>query len=129
MKTLYIIRGVPDSGKTTLANKLVGPENVFEADQYFSRDGEYKFEHGELPEAHGDCQYRVGDAMKEGRENIAVSNTSTKNWEMFAYIDAAKIYGYTVVVIRLESQFGNVHGVPDDKVQAMKERFEDYDNG
>ena len=41
MKTLYIVRGVPGSGKSTFAKTLGGTH--FETDNYFMIDGEYKF--------------------------------------------------------------------------------------
>ena len=46
-KILYIVRGVPGSGKSTFAEKLVGHDFlVCEADKYFidKETGEYKFD-------------------------------------------------------------------------------------
>lgn len=125
-KEVYIIRGVPGSGKSTLARKLAAPENIFEADQYFYKDGEYKFDSTKLKDAHADCAARFIDAVHAERTPLVVSNTSTKVWEFERYIDVGRAHGYSVCVIRLESQFGNVHGVPDDKVKAMLDRMEDY---
>jgi len=43
MKELFLLRGLPGAGKSTLA-KSIGPINI-EADQYFiDSDGEYKFD-------------------------------------------------------------------------------------
>lgn len=44
---LTLIRGLPGSGKTTLAKQL-GVLHV-EADMYFMRDGRYQFEDGKAP--------------------------------------------------------------------------------
>ena len=41
-KTLFILRGLPGSGKTTLA-KSIGAVH-FEADMYFMEGNEYKFD-------------------------------------------------------------------------------------
>ena len=41
-------------------------------------------------------------------------------------MDLAKEFGYTVVSLIVENRHGgeNVHGVPADKVQEMRDRFE-----
>jgi 50S ribosomal subunit-associated GTPase HflX len=58
--------------------------------------------------------------------HIVVSNTFTKEWEMAEYFDLAKQYGYQIFSIIVENRHGGVnqHGVPDDKLQQMKNRFE-----
>ena len=83
MKILYIVRGIPGSGKSTFANSLGCP--VFEADMYFMKDGEYKFEADKLKLAHNWCKLRVEHSMEDDLPKIAVSNTFTQEWEMEAY--------------------------------------------
>ena len=130
MKTLYLIRGIPGSGKSTLARQLA--YYVFEADDYFKKDGEYVFISADLGKAHAECQRRVEEMMDidgvgEGQDavlSIAVSNTFTRLWEMQPYKDLAEKYGYTVFTILCQNDFGNVHGVPAGVVQRMKERME-----
>ena len=45
---------------------------------------------------------------------------------MEAYYEMAKQYKYRVISIIVENRHGGVndHGVPEDKVQAMRDRFE-----
>jgi predicted kinase len=134
MKTLYIIRGVPGSGKSTFAKELVGADFlVCEADKYFvDREGNYKFDGSKLKEAHEWCRDRVETFMEDSLLNdqfyrrIAVSNTFTREWEMQAYVDLAEKYGYRVFSVIVENRHGssNVHGVPDEVIEKMKERFE-----
>ena len=124
-KVLYIVRGVPGSGKTTLAKQLTA--NVFEADHYFyDNDGNYNFVPSEIKEAHKECQQFVGLAMESGIPKIAVSNTFTQEWEMEPYFELAKKHGFKVFTIVVENRHGGVnqHGVPEDKIQIMKDRFE-----
>ena len=59
--------------------------------------------------------------------DVYVSNTFTRVWEMQKYIDLANHHNAELVVYRCTGNFDNVHGVPSDKVQQMKERFEDCD--
>ena len=124
MKILYIVRGIPGSGKSTFANSLDCP--VFEADMYFMNDGEYKFEADKLKLAHNWCKLRVEHSMEDDFQKIAVSNTFIQEWEMEAYYEMAKQYGYTVFSVIIENRHGgiNQHGVPEDKLQMMKDRFE-----
>ena len=123
-KILYIVRGIPGSGKSTLAKHLTS--NVFEADHYFyDNDGNYNFIPSEIKEAHKECHQFVGHAMESSIEKIAVSNTFTQEWEMEPYFELAKKYGYKVFTIVVENRHGgtNVHNVPEDKIEQMKNRF------
>lgn len=125
--TLYLIRGIPGSGKSTLAYKLFSGglvEHVFEADEYFIQDGEYKFDTMKLNAAHRHCQQRTVQALLEGR-SVCVSNTSTTRKEIASYEQIAIDTGSTFVSIIVENRHGGVsiHGVPEDKIQQMKDRF------
>ena len=133
MKKLYIVRGLPGSGKSTFAEALVGSDFlVCEADKYFIVDGEYKFDATKLRQAHEWCKNRVETYMEDSLVNdqfyreIAVSNTFTQEWEMEAYYKLAEQYGYMVFSIIVENRHGGVnqHGVPADKLEQMKNRFE-----
>ena len=124
-KVLYIVRGIPGSGKSTFAKQLTS--NVFEADHYFyDNDGNYNFIPSEIKEAHKECQQFVGYAMESSIPKIAVSNTFTQEWEMEPYFELAKKYGYMVFTVVVENRHGgkNVHNVPEDKIQTMKDRFQ-----
>ena len=123
-KSLYLIRGIPGSGKSTLASEI--SEVSFEADQYFIKNGEYIFDPSKLKEAHQWCQLQVDSAMACGEEKISVSNTFTQEWEMETYFKLAEKYGYQVFSLIIENRHGNknLHGVPDDTLQRMRDRFQ-----
>lgn len=123
MKELILLRGIPGAGKSTLAN-LICNQHV-EADMFFMQDGEYKFEASKLKQAHEWCQDKTEAWMRNGY-NVIVSNTFTQEWEMDAYYKLAEKYGYRVHSLIVENRHDglNKHGVPADKLEQMKNRFE-----
>lgn len=124
MKSLFLLRGLPGAGKSTLAATIGGPN--FEADMFFMENGSYNFDVNKLKDAHNWCRHSVMDAMKAGEPKVIVSNTFTKEWEMEAYYLLAEELGYTVFSLIVENRHNgeNTHGVPTDTLQIMKNRFE-----
>ena len=124
-KILTICRGIPGSGKSTFAKTLGGQH--YEADMYFiDEEGNYNFDVTKIKDAHQWCQSFVETDMVLEYPKIVVSNTFTQEWEMEPYFKLAKEYGYTVFTIVVENRHGGVnqHGVPEDKLQMMKDRFQ-----
>jgi len=124
-KILYIVRGIPGSGKSTFAKTLGGQQ--YEADMFFiDEHGDYQFDVTKIKDAHQWCQGMVKTDMTLEYPKIIVSNTSTQEWEMKPYFDLAKEFGYTVFTIIVENRHGgkNQHGVPEDKIEQMINRFE-----
>jgi predicted kinase len=125
-KILYCVRGVAGSGKSTFAKTLGGRH--YEADMFFIDpiSGEYKFDGSKIKLAHEWCQNRVEGDMILNMDKIVVSNTFTQEWELEKYFELAKKYGYKVFTIIVENRHGgtNVHNVPEDKIEQMKNRFE-----
>lgn len=127
MKELYLLRGLPGSGKSTLAKSLGGMH--MEADKYFMDGDEYKFDPSKTRDAHAWCQNAVRVWMTNSVPKIVVSNTFTQEWEMQPYFDLAEKYGYRVYSLVVENRHGvsedtNIHNVPKDTIQKMRDRFE-----
>jgi predicted kinase len=123
-RNLFLLRGIPGSGKSTLSKEL-NTINV-EADTYFvGKNGEYTFDPTKLSDAHSWCQDYTESLMEQETASISVSNTFTQEWEMKAYYDMAKKHGYTVFSIIVENRHGgtNTHNVPDVALSSMRERF------
>lgn len=129
MKTLYIVRGVAGAGKSTFAKSIGGVH--IEADQFFMINGKYNFDITKIKLAHKYCQNQTEAWMKTdgtqvNNDKIVVSNTFTQEWEMEPYFKLAEKYGYRTFSLIVENRHGGVneHGVPEDKLELMKTRFE-----
>ena len=132
--TIYLIRGLPGCGKTTMAHWLT--DYRVAADDFFMVDREYQFDPSKLPEAHAWCLEEATGMI--WRPYTAVHNTFTERWEMEPYIRMAAEKGARVVVASLfdggltdeELAARNTHGVPVEAIAKMRERFEhDWRNG
>lgn len=127
-QTLYLIRGLPGAGKTTLAESLLESkivQRICEADSYFlDEGGVYRFDGAFLGKAHDLCYNLVERAILSG-ESVAVSNTFTTEREMEKYVDLAKERGIKLVSLVVENRHGkrSVHDVPETAMRRMRERF------
>lgn len=122
---LIIIRGIPGSGKSTFAKTFEGYVHL-EADQYFMKDGIYQFNPKLLGKAHKWCQETCRLALLEGK-NVVVSNTFTTHKEYRPYQDIATSPEINCVIRiwKCVGEFENVHGVPPEALQRMKDRWQD----
>jgi predicted kinase len=129
---LILLRGLPGAGKTTLgevmlqSNQVTRPD-VISADNYFMDDkGNYNFDPTKLKEAHNNCQQICADRMRLEFSKVVVANTFTEEWEMKPYFEMAERYNYRIHTIIVENRHGgeNIHGVPKEKLQQMKDRFQ-----
>lgn len=127
---LILIRGVSGSGKTTYAKKLMKEDPTlshYEADMFFYGDDDYyHFDPRQLKDAHSWCQGSTEKDLKNGK-SVIVSNTFTQKWELQPYIEMANKYGAQVIIKKMTGNYKNIHGVPDDIVERMKDRWENVD--
>ncbi|XP_023376389.1 NEDD4-binding protein 2-like 1 [Pteropus vampyrus] len=136
-KHLYLLRGLPGSGKTTLPRQLQHDfprALIFSTDDYFFReDGAYEFNPDFLEEAHEWNQERARRAMRTGISPVIIDNTNLHAWEMKPYAVMALENNYEVIFREPETRWKfnvqelarrNIHGVPREKIHRMKERYE-----
>lgn len=122
MPELRIIRGLPGSGKSTLAASMEGFLH-FEANMYFSRRGEYKFDHEKLSQAHNWCLQETKKALLAGR-NVVVANTFVKVCEMMPYRLLAIETMAFFTVYHATGEFKNTHEVPGSTIARMKHNWQ-----
>lgn len=129
---VYIIRGLPGSGKSTIAQALAGATGVIvSADDFFIENGKYKFDGIKLGKAHESCRLKFVEALEKQISRVVVDNTNiTKDWYKF-YEDTAKSLGYQVAVLCVHTDLTdaqlakrNKHGCPEQTIKKMRERFE-----
>ncbi|XP_058886463.1 NEDD4-binding protein 2-like 2 isoform X2 [Acipenser ruthenus] len=133
---LILLRGVPGSGKSTLAKELLSSSPdavVLSTDDYFSQEEGYSYDPSLLGDAHEWNKKKAGEAMDQGKSPVIIDNTNTQAWEMKPYVELALERGYRVEFhepdtswkfdpVELEKR--NKHGVPQEKIAQMLERFE-----
>ena len=129
MKTLFLVRGVPGSGKSTLVKSL--DAYAVAADDYHTdADGNYNWKPENSKAGHEWCQNRVREIMETCDEticsDIAVHNTFTQAWKMQPYFALAAEYGYRVTTLIVENRHGSksIHNVPSETIKKMTDRFE-----
>lgn len=128
-RILYILRGCPSSGKTTLAKTLEEtlPNCVAIAadDFHYDNKGNYNWKPTNVGKSHDKCKEWVLLAMYSQCTNIIVHNTSTSEKELKPYTDMAGQHGYKVVSLVVENRHGNKndHNVPQDTVDKMEQRL------
>jgi len=146
MKTLFLLRGLPGAGKTTVVNLLSEDDKypILSADVYFETiTGRYDWNVSKIKEAHSWCRHECMALMADLRRfinypnfdgivkdwdksKIFVANTFTQEWEMEDYFKLAEKYGYQVVTMIVENRHGskNIHDVPEETIEKMKNRFQ-----
>jgi len=124
-KILLIIRGLPGAGKSTLAEAL-NIRAVCTADDWYVRNGIYKWNYMTIGEAHDWCKRKCRRFMQVGVERIIIANTSITARAIEPYFDMAKEFDYKVFSIILENRLSmkNIHNVPEETLENMKNKFE-----
>ncbi len=151
-KTLFIVRGLPGSGKTSLVSLIETmmaiiwssgtsflsneQKKIYHSiskgfsthctDDYFTDPitGKYNFDPLLLDEAHEANLTNVLESMKANLQYIFVHNTFSQSWEGQPYFTLARQYGYDIFVIETQNPFTSIHGVPEKVIDNMISRWQ-----
>jgi predicted kinase len=126
--TLTLIRGLPGSGKSSLAKQIIiDAENGsihLEADMFFTDEsGVYLFDPRLLKKAHAWCQDECKRALKN-KISVVVSNTFVKHWEMAIYRELAMQFNAELIIKTCKSQYENIHNVPALTIGKMRQQWQ-----
>lgn len=129
MKSLILLRGLPGSGKTTLAHVLSenGQYPVYSVDDYFTHPetGEYQFRYKENYLAYRHCEESCRASMIKGEKKIFIHNVFSIEWEMEPYFKLASEHEYQLHIVTVENYHDqqNTHAISDEQIKKMAEKF------
>ena len=146
IKMLLFVRGLPGSGKSTVAEKYKAKHHdsciVCSTDEYWMRpDGRYDWNYELIGEAHAWNQNRVerylaSEQAMDWDTIVIVDNTNVNFKEMKPYIIMALEFGYDIEFKEPDTEWKydveecfkkNTHGVPYSTVLKMYQRWEDHE--
>ena len=84
--------------------------------------GSYNFDPTKVHRAHEWCLQSAGGALDQ-LDVAIVSNTFTTVRELRPYFTLAATYDIVPTVVLAENTWGNVHGVPEESLERMRNRF------
>ena len=130
-KILYLMRGLPGSGKSTKARAL--SKNIYSTDDFFIENGIYKFDFEKLEEAHNWNQQRVKESMSKVISPIVIDNTNSKAWELKPYVKMGIEFNYSIFLVEPETEYKfnpkelakrNIHNLTEEKIKEFLKKFE-----
>jgi len=120
---LQIIRGLPGSGKTTLALVKYPHLMRVETDMYFSRRGQYVFTKELNRKAVNWFENTVFDFAYEKFDFVVTGVFAAHTERLEFCIRQALDFGYDVYIKTLTADHGNVHNVPRAHLDSMRAAF------
>jgi predicted kinase len=136
---LFVMRGIPGAGKSTMAKSLMGEGIIHSTDDLIEATGDYRgffakmIESGDfkdLSRMHSKNLSNAIKSMKDGISPVVIDNTNIKANEAKAYVVAALEMGFDDNNIQIHDvgtrnltaeqlAESNTHGVPLDKIKMM----------
>jgi predicted kinase len=126
MRNVYIMCGIPGSGKSTYAKRHWPNALVCSADDYHMVNGVYQFDQANARAAHSRCLVKYVEHVNVGADDtpIVVDNTNTSAREIAPYYALAEAYGWEPLVVMKLIPYGDafrrqIHEVPGPVMDRM----------
>ena len=126
---LVIVRGLPGSGKSTAAKKLIDAGYThIEADMYHlnKRTGVYEFDVNRRTHAWEWIKETMTNLLMSG-QNVVLAGVFPQNKLLQSLKDGCDYMGVGFTVLTAEANHGNIHGVPADVLKGMRDVWEPLD--
>ena len=122
-KQLVIIRGLPGSGKTSLAKEIATKCGYmhFENDHYLETHRGYEADRISRIKAKRWCYWSVRNALQEGHK-VVVSNVFAAISHFQDYRDLTESH----LVIDCVGEFKTTHDIPEETLAEMRANWEPY---
>jgi predicted kinase len=132
MRYAFIMRGIPGSGKSTVAHMIADSfknngdrASVHSTDDLCMVDGEYHFDPELAGARHAQNLENFKDSLERGIPCVIVDNTNVSQEQYTPYWKAAKDAGYRPIFVELPhppplvAANRNAHGVPIEVINKM----------
>lgn len=137
---IFIIKGTPGSGRTTLANELLAlykgigkTVEIIEANDFMinPETKQYEFVQENVSKSFSQCYVRFNELLEKKTEVIIVTNINGHFSEYASYITRGRNNGYTVHVMSMENHHEgkSTIGIPDKFVVKMCRKYQHYPHG
>ena len=138
MSKVIIMRGLPGSGKSYVADRINLNEDqpdsvttIVSADHFHTdENGDYNYDPANAGDAHAQCFERFVIALENADDLVIVDNTNTLLLEIAPYVAFARLNDAETEIIHVMCPIRvaydrNTHGVPFDIIEKMWARTED----
>jgi predicted kinase len=132
-RTLYIIRGLPSAGKSTLAKDLSPNWNTSLDDFRVNTTAAPTYDPNTYPLLVARVQQLVTQWMKEGRTPIAAANVNWSRSDVNDWLLLAASYGYRAAVVHVETDLTDEQlaarsetKAPIDAIRRFRERWQPW---
>ena len=127
-RTVYILRGISGSGKSTWVRKNLPAASVVSTDNFWMQDGEYFVDVSRLEEAHADCFSKFCRCLSRGDCQVVVDNTNGRVWQFRRYMEEAAKAGYDIKVVTIFcdpaiAAARNIHNTPPEIIERQHQKL------